>query len=129
MVKTENEISLTDREKEFLWKVHNEFRKISHNLGVGPRILKQISKYLINLPDYDNEENIFRKEGFDIQFVQRVLTKFRGSKEQLINLLNPDADNSLYTLINDYSDISDFKKTKETLQIKMQEINIYGYTL
>lgn len=45
------------------------------NLGIGPRILKQIAKYLANLPINSNNENISRKEGFDIQFVQRIMTK------------------------------------------------------
>ena len=41
---------LTEREREFIWRVHKTLNSCAKNLGVGPRILKQIGKYLVNLP-------------------------------------------------------------------------------
>ena len=99
------------------------------NLGIGPRILKQIAKYLANLPINSNNENISRKEGFDIQFVQRIMTKIRGQREQLTAIFDVESDKSLIKLFDEYSDVSDFLKSRRALEIKNQELNDYGYTL
>lgn len=120
---------LSAREREFLWKVHTTLNGCSKTLGVGPRILKQIAKYLINLPKTESEEAISRKEGFDIQFVQRVLTKVRGQKEQLYDIFDENVKTSLPKLFEEYSDVSDFEKSKKMLEVKKREIENYGYTL
>lgn len=120
---------LSAREREFLWKVHMTLNGCSKTLGVGPRILKQIAKYLINLPKTESEEAISRREGFDIQFVQRVLTKVRGQKEQLYDIFDENVKTSLPKLFEEYSDISDFEKSKKMLEVKKREIENYGYTL
>lgn len=120
---------LSAREREFLWKVHITLNGCSKTLGVGPRILKQIAKYLINLPKTESEEAISRREGFDIQFVQRVLTKVRGQKEQLYDIFDENVKTSLPKLFEEYSDISDFEKSKKMLEVKKREIENYGYTL
>ena len=96
---------------------------------MGPRILKQIAKYLVNLPSSDNKENISRREGFDIQFVQRIMTKIRGQREQLYTIFEDEAENSLLKLFDEYSDVSDFVESKKVVDIKKQEIKDYGYTL
>ena len=120
---------LSDREREFIWKVHKVLNSCDKNLGVGPRILKQIGKYLTNLPLMNSPENISRQEGFDIQFVQRIMTKIRGQKEQLAKLFDDESEDSLIKLFNEYSDVSDFEKSRYILEVKNQEINNYGYTL
>ena len=120
---------LSAREREFLWKVHITLNGCSKTLGVGPRILKQIAKYLINLPKTESEEAISRREGFDIQFVQRVLTKVRGQKEQLYDIFDENVKTGLPKLFEEYSDISDFEKSKKMLEVKKREIENYGYTL
>lgn len=120
---------LSDREREFIWKVHKVLNSCDKNLGVGPRILKQIGKYLTNLPLMNSPENISRQEGFDIQFVQRIMTKIRGQKEQLAKLFDDESEDSLIKLFNEYSDVSDFEKSRYILGVKNQEINNYGYTL
>ena len=129
LIKGTRDNYLSDREREFIWKVHQLLNSCGQNLGIGPRILKQIGKYLANLPRVDSDENISRDEGFDIQFVQRILTKLRGQKEQLINILDKDGDDSIFKLMQEYSDISSFKKSIKSLEVKIQEINNYGYTL
>lgn len=124
-----NDNILTEREMEFIWKVHELLNTCSKNLGVGPRILKQIGRYLVNLPLIDNSDNISRQEGFDIQFVQRIITKIRGQKEQLGNLFNVESEQSLEKLFDNYGDVSKFEKSRKALETKWQEINNYGYTL
>lgn len=77
----------------------------------------------------NSPENISRQEGFDIQFVQRIMTKIRGQKEQLAKLFDDESEDSLIKLFNEYSDVSDFEKSRYILEVKNQEINNYGYTL
>lgn len=120
---------LSEREREFIWKVHKLINSYDKKLGVGPRILKQIEKYLVNLPSLDSVDNISREEGFDIQFVQRIMTKIRGSKEQLANIFNAESEESLEKLFDSYSDVSKFERSRKVLEAKNQEINNYGYTL
>lgn len=120
---------LTEREREFIWKVHELINACDKNLGVGPRILKQIGTYLVNLPQMEGKENISRKEGFDLQFVQRIVTKIRGQKEQLDPILNVKSECGLEKLFDAYADVSDFEKSRKVLETKQQEINNYGYTL
>lgn len=129
LIRTPKDNMLPDREREFIWKVHKLLNSCGKNLGVGPRILKQIAKYLANLPLKDSDENISRGEGFDIQFVQRIMTKIRGQREQLASIFDAESDESLIKLFDEYSDISSFTNSREALNIKKQEIQDYGYTL
>lgn len=129
VVKKENLKPLSSREQQFIWEIHLLFNKVNRNSGVGPRIVKRINNYVENIPKMLELE---RKEAFDLQIVQRVLTKLRGPKEQLKGILgleeNPE-ENSFYDIIAQYQDISDFKNTLEMLDRKKQELEIYGYTL
>lgn len=127
-VKKENIFPLLERERLFIWEVHNLFNEVNGNLGVGPRVIRKIDSYLENLPE---DLELTRRESFDIQFVQRVLTKLRGSREQLQDILtdDPEAEKSIFNLVGAYSDISDFIRTKKILIQKKQELKVYGYTL
>jgi len=127
-VKKENVIPLSNRERLFIWEVHNLFNEVNHNLGVGPRVIRKIDSYLENLPE---DLELTRQESFDIQFVQRVLTKLRGSREQLQDILadENEAGRSIFSLIDGYGDISDFTRTRKILSQKKQELRVYGYTL
>ena len=121
--------ALSEREREFIWRVHKTLNACAKNLGVGPRILKQMGKYLANLPLVEDEENISRQEGFDIQFVQRIMTKIRGQKEQLLAIFDDESQESISRLFDEYSDVSKFEISRKNLEIKKLEIDNYGYTL
>lgn len=127
-IKKEKPIPLTERERSFVWEIHQLFNSANKNLGVGPRILRKIDNYLDNLPI---GLELSRKEAFDIQFVQRILTKLRGPKEQIEGILidNEDSNITIRSIIEKYNDISDFTRSKDVLEEKIQELNIYGYTL
>ncbi|MDF2792126.1 MAG: family ATPase, partial [Neobacillus sp.] len=73
-------IQLKDNELAMLWEIHSELQKVNKNLGVGPRIVRQIDMYLKNLP---SNSSLTREEAFDKQIVQRILTKVRGPEDQL----------------------------------------------
>ncbi|HFL8344673.1 TPA: McrB family protein, partial [Enterococcus faecium] len=83
---------LTQKEKEMFWKLHLAINSKDKNIGIGWRILKQIDEYLKNLPV---QNDLSRKEAIDIQLVQRVLSKIRGSDEQLSELVGKWNENDL----------------------------------
>lgn len=129
ITKKENVIGLTDKEKDFLWEIHLLFNKVNKNLGVGPRIITRIGSYVENIP---KTLELKREEAFDLQIVQRVLTKLRGPKEQLTGILGMDnniVSKNFYSILDKYKEISEFKHTLEMLEVKKQELEIYGYTL
>jgi hypothetical protein len=102
-------------------------------MGVGQRIVRQIDAYLKNLPLQDT---LTRSEAFDIQIIQRILTKVRGSEEQLQQLLGNYERNyghlnssSFMDLLNRYSSISPFEQTKKTIINKARELKLNGYSV
>ncbi|HFD0689077.1 TPA: AAA family ATPase [Enterococcus faecium] len=123
---------LTQKEKEMFWKLHLAINSKDKNIGIGWRILKQIDEYLKNLPV---QNDLSRKEAIDIQLVQRVLSKIRGSDEQLSELVGKWNENDLKQvgefeqIINEYPESSDFKYTKKVLLQKARELNLHGFTL
>ncbi|MEX1542958.1 McrB family protein, partial [Enterococcus sp. C5] len=123
---------LTQKEKEMFWKLHLAINSKDKNIGIDWRILKQIDEYLKNLPV---QNDLSRKEAIDIQLVQRVLSKIRGSDEQLSELVGKWNENDLKQvgefeqIINEYPESSDFKYTKKILLQKARELNLHGFTL
>lgn len=123
---------LTQKEKEMFWKLHLAINSKDKNIGISWRILKQIDEYLKNLPV---QNDLSRKEAIDIQLVQRVLSKIRGSDEQLSELVGKWNENDLKQvgefeqIINEYPESSDFKYTKKILLQKARELNLHGFTL
>lgn len=124
---------LSTRETEFLTKLHELINKENKNLGVGYRIVRQIDVYLKNIP---NGDWFSRSEGFDLQVLQRIMTKIRGPEDQLQGLLGKVKEGtdevingSLKTLIDEYSDISEFNETKMNIFHKARELKMHGYTI
>lgn len=100
--------------------------------GIGFRIVKQIDLYLRNLP---NCKELTRRDAFDLQLVQRVLTKLRGPEELLGGIIgnyNKEAkvvENSfLLTLFDQYTQVSDFVESKRVISNKAKELAINEYT-
>jgi MoxR-like ATPase len=127
----EQKILLTDRELEFLWALHSLMNNVNKNLGIGPRIVRQIDIYIKNVPQ---SNYISRKEAFDLQVVQRIMTKIRGSEEMLKGLIgyyntqhNMVIESDFMSLIEKYKDVSDFKETISTLNQKAKELKYNGY--
>lgn len=131
-VKDSNQITLTDEEIEFFQKLHNLLVSVNRQIGIGPRIIKQINKYLINVPI--NLEEYERNKAFDKQIVQRILTKIRGSKEEIEELVgtydnyNKTVINSkLLELLEEHLSISEFNDSKAIVIEKAKELYINGY--
>ncbi|MDF2947228.1 MAG: family ATPase [Bacillales bacterium] len=124
-------IQLSERELDFLWSLHGLMNRVNRNLGIGPRIIRQIDLYMKNVP-----ENLYlnRGEAFDLQIVQRVITKVRGSEEMLKSLVgyyncehNMVIESDFRDLIEKFKDISDFKETIMILNQKAKELKYNGY--
>lgn len=130
--KKETNISLLPQESSCLWHIHEEMQKYNKNIGIGWRIVKQISNYLNNIPP---ESELTREEAFDLQLVQRIVTKIRGTEEQfgkIIGIYNPDSDNVLESSLIDILDKIEgyeFNHTKLSIHDKARDLKIHGYTI
>lgn len=115
------------RVREFLWDLHIVLRNASEKFGVGPRIVKAIESYLTNIPEEFDEFN--KKIGLDYQVLQRILTKVRGPENQLGEILNEKSEVNIIKIFDNYSDLSDFVKSREAVKQKQKELNTYGYCI
>lgn len=131
---------LSVEELEFLDSLHDIIQKYDNQKGVSFRILEKICSYINNIPqilDEDDEDILSRREAFDIEIKQRVLTKIKGSERQFGGLIGRFDINSARIDKSELKDffesdealkISDFKLTKEEILRKSKELTIYGYT-
>lgn len=131
----DRKLILSDTELEFLWGVHQLLNTVSTNMGIGPRIVKQIDSYIKNLSHLDGCPINYEK-AFDLQFSQRILPKIRGSEEMLRHLLgtyNPETSESensrLIQLFDEYRSISEFEKSRFIISEKAKELTRNGYTI
>lgn len=131
--KNENESKkLNNIELEFLWELHQKIHEVNKNIGIGWRIINQLNQYLCNIP----EQNILRRsDAIDMQIVQRILTKLRGSEDQLASLIGVIdreqnlTDSKLLELFTKYKDISNFELSRNVIYQKAKELKVHGYTI
>ncbi len=126
-------LQLSEREVALMSRMHQLLQQASSTLGIGYRIVRQISAFLANLPP---SNVLSRGDAFDRQLVQRVFTKLRGPEDQLrsfIGAYRPDrqgiVESPLLALLDEYSDVSDFTAAREVLLQKAKELKLYGYTV
>ena len=115
--------------KDFFWDFHCILEKSTTSLGIGPRVLVSVNRYLNNLPPENNIFSISKNEGIDLQVKQRVLTKIRGSEDQLADLFDEKSDCSIMALFQKYSQLSAFTECKAVVEQKKKELKVYGYCL
>ncbi len=122
-------MGLTDKELDLLDALNDAFAKSGVPYGIGFRVASQMGRYLENIP----EGTLSRGEGLDAQLVQRVLTKLRGSAEQLAALLSQsekgNLEGSLPSILGRYKNLSEFLEATKVLKRKAGELKLYGYTL
>lgn len=125
--------ALTVAEKNMFWEIHLAMNERDKNVGIGWRILKQIDEYLQNIP-MDTE--LSRTEALDYQLVQRVLTKIRGSEEQLGDFLgkwdklgNKLENSILEEILDKYLDYSNFEYSRKLIKQKSRELTLHGFTI
>ena len=70
-----------------------------------------------------------------MQIVQRILTKLRGSEDQLASLIGVIdreqnlTDSKLLELFTKYKDISNFELSRNVIYQKAKELKVHGYTI
>lgn len=119
-------------EIKLLENIHQTLQNTNKQYGIGFRVVKQIDLFIRNLP---NNEVLTREEAFDIQLVQRVLTKLRGPEELLGKIIgsynketNEITDSYLITLFDQYKPVSSFTESRRVVTNKAKELTINGYT-
>jgi hypothetical protein len=111
-----------------LWDIHKLLHSTGTKFGVGPRVVKSIDLYLSNLPKgYIDTFPI--SEGIDIQVAQRVLTKVRGSENELGDILNNSTGEGLESILDRYKNLSEFNRCRNKIKQKQKELKAYGYCI
>ncbi|MED4455128.1 McrB family protein [Metabacillus fastidiosus] len=127
-------VSLSTNELDFLWALHRVLQETASKMGIGPRIVRQIDRYIKNMPV---SCPFTRKEAFDIQVVQRVLTKVRGSEDVLLSLTghykedeDTVIDSKLFSVFDKFTEeVSDFVQSRNVIIQKARELKRNGYTI
>ncbi|WP_414839732.1 McrB family protein [Carnobacterium sp. TMP28] len=118
---------LIKTELVFFEKLHKIINESNRHVGIGWRIIKQIDEYLKNIPV---QSPIKKDEAIDLQIVQRILTKVRGSEGQLSILLGDSTNpGELLDLLDANKEISSFSESRKVIQHKIKELKIHGYTM
>lgn len=121
---------LEDREYDLLDAFNDTLEKRGFPSRIGFRVARQMGQYLNNIPDLGPYK---RADGLDAQMVQRVLTKLRGSADQLSGLVGADDKGNLTgaiaELFDQYADLSPFSDAKACLLRKAEELKLYDYTI
>nr|PZN03440.1 MAG: hypothetical protein DIU66_07475 [Bacillota bacterium] len=126
---TEEELSLLDR-------LHDAIQSVYPNKGISFRVARAISRYLANIPYGPSGECIIpRREAFDLQIKQRVLSKLHGYDTGLRTLIGFYREGSfeegiLATLLQspDAQCVSDFQHSLSLLRAKAKELAMYDGT-
>ena len=123
-------LGLTEKELDLLDELNDAFKKSGISCGIGFRIACQMGRYLENIP----QNNTFhREEGLDAQVVQRILTKLRGSSQQLSSLVSlnekGNLEGTIVNVLSHFNDLSDFVEAKAVLEGKARELKLYDYTI
>lgn len=128
--KDEGVVTLSDAELHLLDDLNAALDERGTSGGIGYRVVSDMSRYLANIP---SGSPMNRKEALDMQIVQRVLTKVRGSREQIGYLTSLNEENKLtgrfLELLKKYSQVSAFTESLRVLERKAKELRTYDYTL
>ena len=127
------EIGLTDHEIDFLDELNAYLRNIDKDRVVGYRIIRQIGSYLKNIPNNaEGQKLINRGKAFDLQLVQRIMTKFKGPEsdfEQLFGKYSSRelASSQILKLFDKYPAVSTFSYSRVVCHKKAKELLDHGY--
>jgi MoxR-like ATPase len=131
--KNSRSVELSRDELRFMWAIHESLQDISSSMGIGPRVVRQIDRYIRNIP---KSSPFTRQEAIDIQIVQRVLTKVRGSDDLLLPLLgsyheseDTVVESRLYDIFDEYESVSEFIRSRQLIIQKAKELVRNGYTI
>lgn len=126
------DFALTDREVDFFEKLNEVLSSQNPRMGIGYRIVTQANKYV---GESVKDGILSLSEAIDSLVSQRIITKLRGSEEQIGALVgkvlgNGSIENSfMIDLFDEYADVSDFNTSRHEIGIKAKELKSYGYTI
>lgn len=113
---TNNEITFNQQLRKLLWKLYKVLDE--YNLQFGLRLVKDIEKLLANLP-----EEFSLNDAVDLQIKQRILTKIKGSIDNLEGIFE-----KLEKVFDSYGVLSDFPESRNTLKFKKRNLELFDYT-
>lgn len=112
-----------DKEFNFINELNNILINSIYNKGISFRSLTKMALYLRN-----SNTILSREEAFDFIVLQSVIRRINGSREELENIISDDETNGILKIINNYSNVSGFERTRKVIIQKAKEINKYGFT-
>ncbi|WJD83535.1 McrB family protein [Priestia megaterium] len=128
--------SLKDAELDLLDRIHEEISSFDSQTGVSFRIAKQVGHYMDNIPKYENDPMMPRHVTFDYQIKQRILSKIRGHRDQIDQLVGIyDEHTQKFTagrlglIISELEEEEELSISVKFLQQKAKELMRNGYTL
>ncbi|WP_088041964.1 hypothetical protein [Bacillus sp. EAC] len=132
-VQSERSTELTVEELKFFDELNNIVEESLSERIISPRMIKDLSNYLANIPILPTHNQFERKEAIDLFVKQRVLTKVRGLLANLEELIgtgeNNDQEGLLILLMQSKlgKSISDFDNSISELKKKRKQLEIDGY--
>lgn len=114
---------LNDREIELFNKIDDLMSSHPYGKGISYRTLKNVSLYLAN-----SQELIERSIALDYVILQFIVKRLNGTELELSHVLTSDQSVGLFSILQEFNDLSEFKKSKEAITSKIKELSDYGYT-
>lgn len=126
------------KELQFFDELHQLISKYDAQKGVSFRFLNRLGRYIQSIPlDEKDHPLIHPATAIDISIKQGLLTKIKGSKQQIGRLIGEATDPASEVMGSELLDFinkngmmksGDFKRTKEEIKRKALELGLYGYT-
>ena len=113
----------SEREIEFFEKLNQKMKEINTQKTVSYRTLKTIANYLNNAKNLDKFIN--RQQAIDLVLKETVIAKIKGADQSVRLMLSEDG---ILSILDQFSDISDFGVSRSAINDKNNELNNYGYT-
>lgn len=126
-------VHLSRDELSFLWDLHHLLQKTTVKMGIGPRVVRQIDRFIKNMPI---SCPFTKGEAMDLQILQRVLTKVRGPEEMLKEIVGVYKESEdtvtgslLFDLFDKYEHVSEFILARSSIINKARELKRNGYIM
>lgn len=121
--------NLTVDELSTLDVLNEKLKAINPRFSYAHRVINQIRRYLNAIPD--NDINYDRQKALDRLIVQKILSKIRGTEEQIGRLIGSISDDNYIPGIVDEclnaNGVLEYPFVRKALKEKAKELNNYGY--
>lgn len=104
-------------------------RSINGNIptvSIGWRTLKDINNFISSI-DYYSYQNYSTREAFDYEIAQRILPRLRGTRQMIGDLIDEQSEKSIFHILNKHANVSEFTTTREILNKKNKELEVFGF--